>query len=44
MSGDVPAPEQEQSPQLPVNFYEALLKRPACKMGKPCDGCGQCEH
>ncbi len=46
MSGGSSAPEQEREekpPVLPPEFYEELLKRPACKRGKPCVGCGLCE-
>ena len=34
----------QEHPDLPADFYMKLLNLPACKQGKPCNGCGRCEH
>ena len=35
---------QMQPADLPADFYIRLLGLPACRQGRPCDGCGKCEH
>lgn len=40
-----PQPEKDQeNEKLPVDFFQTLLGLPPCKLGKPCNDCGKCEH
>lgn len=37
-------PEEEQAPQLPLDFWRSLVEQPGCQTTGICNECGRCEH